>query len=56
MMPTITWSHRETNAPPFRLMMMITSASAMLVPLSAAGAGRNITPLTNRGTDLSGHP
>ncbi len=33
MMPTTTWSHREANAPPVRLMMMITSASAISTPL-----------------------
>src|SRR4051812_5395245 len=52
-MPTTTWSHRDRKAPPSRLMMMMTSASVMRVPLSPADAGRNITPAAQRGTD---HP
>src|SRR3954462_5035900 len=52
-MPTTTWSHRERNAPPPRLMMMITSASAMPYPSPLRRAGRNITPAAQRGTDLA---
>src|SRR5829696_3540586 len=52
-MPTSTWSHREANAPPLRLMMMITSASAMTYPSLLRRAGGNITPVAERGTD---HP
>ena len=49
MMPATTWAHRETNAPPLRLMMMITSASAMRLPLSPRWCGPEHNTLDDPG-------